>query len=288
MVNIAEPAQPAVVRAPVAPAAAREPGRRRATTCGSTTCSSRTASGRNSPRATRPHDVDRARTADGTYNDLGCPMMGSKGTGFGRNVPIDEDRRRPQAAAHARPARHQQHPDGPRHVQAGRHPQRARRRLAPVREPQLVLPRRRRGRPRSSRSRSQDGDDFPENPMRIRDTIPIARRGRRRAAGTGVRQRRDALVGRLADLRQRRREAEPAPHLRGRQDQGRRQRPAARRATSPASTSPACRRTAGSGPGCCTPCSPASTTPSATRSRRRTRSSTTSGSSSSASSSSRR
>jgi hypothetical protein len=30
-----------------------------------------------------------ARTADGTYNDLGAPRMGSAGTRFGRNVPID-------------------------------------------------------------------------------------------------------------------------------------------------------------------------------------------------------
>src|SRR5918995_1925194 len=30
-----------------------------------------------------------ARTADGTYNDLDNPRMGSSGTRFGRNVPID-------------------------------------------------------------------------------------------------------------------------------------------------------------------------------------------------------
>src|SRR3712207_3115851 len=30
-----------------------------------------------------------ARTADGTYNDLENPWMGSAGTRFGRNVPID-------------------------------------------------------------------------------------------------------------------------------------------------------------------------------------------------------
>src|SRR5580765_7813130 len=29
-----------------------------------------------------------ARTPEGDHNDLGCPMMGAKGTGFGRNVPI--------------------------------------------------------------------------------------------------------------------------------------------------------------------------------------------------------
>jgi hypothetical protein len=30
-----------------------------------------------------------ARTADGTYNDLGSPRMGSAGTRFGRNIPLD-------------------------------------------------------------------------------------------------------------------------------------------------------------------------------------------------------
>src|SRR5215204_2111657 len=30
------------------------------------------------------------RTSDGTYNDLGCPRMGSAGMRFGRNVPLSE------------------------------------------------------------------------------------------------------------------------------------------------------------------------------------------------------
>ena len=30
------------------------------------------------------------RTSDGTYNDLKCPMMGSTGTRFGRNLPLSE------------------------------------------------------------------------------------------------------------------------------------------------------------------------------------------------------
>ena len=33
-------------------------------------------------------EVKRARTADGTFNDLSDPWMGSKGSGFGRNVPL--------------------------------------------------------------------------------------------------------------------------------------------------------------------------------------------------------
>ena len=33
-------------------------------------------------------EVKRARTPDGTWNDLAEPWMGAKGTGFGRNVPL--------------------------------------------------------------------------------------------------------------------------------------------------------------------------------------------------------
>ena len=35
-------------------------------------------------------DVYNVRTADGTYNDLKCPRMGSAGIRFGRNVPLKE------------------------------------------------------------------------------------------------------------------------------------------------------------------------------------------------------
>jgi Animal haem peroxidase len=35
-------------------------------------------------------DVYNVRTADGTYNDLKCPRMGSAGIRFGRNVPLGE------------------------------------------------------------------------------------------------------------------------------------------------------------------------------------------------------
>ena len=35
-------------------------------------------------------DVYNVRTADGTYNDLKCPRMGSAGIRFGRNVPLEE------------------------------------------------------------------------------------------------------------------------------------------------------------------------------------------------------
>jgi len=35
-------------------------------------------------------DLKAARTVDGSFNDLKCPMMGSTGTRFGRNVPLTE------------------------------------------------------------------------------------------------------------------------------------------------------------------------------------------------------
>jgi hypothetical protein len=39
------------------------------------------------PPASEAHNV---RTSDGTYNDVGCPRMGSAGMRFGRNVPLSE------------------------------------------------------------------------------------------------------------------------------------------------------------------------------------------------------
>src|SRR4051812_35578745 len=42
------------------------------------------------PSAEPPEEAVRARMPDGTWNDLGCPSMGAKGTGFGRNVPIEK------------------------------------------------------------------------------------------------------------------------------------------------------------------------------------------------------
>src|SRR5438045_2029819 len=35
-------------------------------------------------------EVLRARTADGSYNDLESPSMGMAGTRFGRNIPLSE------------------------------------------------------------------------------------------------------------------------------------------------------------------------------------------------------
>ena len=45
----------------------------------------------NRPPFTDPNQADHlgARTLDGTYNDLDDPLMGSIGSRFGRNVPLD-------------------------------------------------------------------------------------------------------------------------------------------------------------------------------------------------------
>jgi len=37
-----------------------------------------------------PPEAKATRTSDGTYNDLKCPMMGSTGARFGRNIPLSE------------------------------------------------------------------------------------------------------------------------------------------------------------------------------------------------------
>jgi hypothetical protein len=41
------------------------------------------------PNEPLPPGVQEQRTADGTYNDLGCPHMGAAGRRFGRNVPLE-------------------------------------------------------------------------------------------------------------------------------------------------------------------------------------------------------
>ena len=49
---------------------------------------------RTPPTPPQPN-VQTYRTADGTFNDLKCPFMGSAGARFGRNVPIAESRQEP-------------------------------------------------------------------------------------------------------------------------------------------------------------------------------------------------
>ncbi len=115
---------------------------------------------------------ERARTPDGTYNDLGCPMMGAKGTAFGRNVPIEKtvvDKARllkpdPREISRRLMARDEFKPAGILNalgaawLQFENHNWFFHGNGDPTRFISIPL---------------QDGDDFPEDPMIIRDTIPL-------------------------------------------------------------------------------------------------------------------
>ena len=121
---------------------------------------------------------------------------------------------RPEPARGLRPAAQ------PRHLQAGRPAQRARRLLDPVREPRLVRPRRElprrvhRGaaarRRRLARRQPDEGEGDQPGPHPHEQE----------RAAADLRQHRHPLVGRLADLRLRRGAQPRAAHRRGRQDDG--------------------------------------------------------------------
>ncbi|WP_343601090.1 peroxidase family protein [Mycobacterium sp.] len=114
----------------------------------------------------------RARTPDGTFNDLSEPWMGSQGSGFGRNVPLsmtvpqttrllDPD---PRVISRRLMARDEFKPAGIINALAAAWLQFENHNWFfhgdGVPEKTIDVPLR-------------DGDDFPENPMRIRCTIPI-------------------------------------------------------------------------------------------------------------------
>jgi hypothetical protein len=117
-------------------------------------------------------EVERARTPEGTWNDLACPMMGAKGTGFGRNVPIEKtivDRNRlltpdPREISRKLMARDTFKPAGILNALGAAWLQFENHNWFfhgdGVADRVINIP-------------LQDGDDFPENPMRIRETIPL-------------------------------------------------------------------------------------------------------------------
>lgn len=119
-----------------------------------------------------PEEAVRARTPDGTWNDVGCPMMGAKGTGFGRNVPIEQtvvDRKRlltpdPRVISRTLMARDTFKPAGILNALGAAWLQFENHNWFfhgdGVAGKTIDIP-------------LQDGDDFPENPMRIRETIPL-------------------------------------------------------------------------------------------------------------------
>ncbi len=119
-----------------------------------------------------PEEAIRARMPDGTYNDLGCPAMGAKGTGFGRNAPTEKtivDRKRlltpdPREISRVLMARDEFKPAGILNalgaawLQFENHNWFFHGNGLPDRVIEIPL---------------QPGDDFPENPIRIRETIPL-------------------------------------------------------------------------------------------------------------------
>jgi hypothetical protein len=124
------------------------------------------------PKETPPEEAVRARTPDGTWNDLGCKHMGAKGTGFGRNAPIARttpDLKRlldpdPRMISERLMARDEFKPAGiinglaAAWLQFENHNWFFHGDGVPDRTIDIPL---------------RDGDEFPENPMRIRSTIPM-------------------------------------------------------------------------------------------------------------------
>jgi len=116
-------------------------------------------------------EVKRARTPDGTWNDLAEPWMGAKGTGFGRNVPLARtvtDTKRlldpdPRVISRRLMARDEFKSAGIVNALAAAWLQFENHNWffhgdgLPDKTIDIPLPK---------------GDDFPENPMRIRCTIP--------------------------------------------------------------------------------------------------------------------
>jgi hypothetical protein len=124
------------------------------------------------PSGEPPEEVLKARTSDGTWNDVGCPAMGAKGTGFGRNVPIESTAPNlkrlldpdPRVISRKLMARDTFKPAGIINALAAAWLQFENHNWffhgdgVPGRNIEIPL---------------QDGDDFPENPMKIRETIPL-------------------------------------------------------------------------------------------------------------------
>jgi hypothetical protein len=124
------------------------------------------------PAGDPPEEAVRARTPDGSWNDLGCKHMGAKGTGFGRNVPLDLTKPNlkrlldpdPRRISNELMARDSFKPAGIVNALAAAWLQFENHNWffhgdgQPDRVIEVPL---------------EPGDDFPEKPMRIRETIPM-------------------------------------------------------------------------------------------------------------------
>ncbi|MFN8089771.1 MAG: peroxidase family protein [Mycobacterium sp.] len=114
----------------------------------------------------------RARTPEGTFNDLDEPWMGAKGTGFGRNLPIEKtiiDRKRllepdPRVISRRLMARDDFKPAGIINSLAAAWLQFENHNWFFHGD----------GNPENTIDiKLRDGDTFPENPMKIRCTVPL-------------------------------------------------------------------------------------------------------------------
>ena len=114
-----------------------------------------------------------ARTLDGTFNDLDDPLMGSLGSRFGRNVPLEYTVREPDGqAARAEPAHDQPRAPDAEGVHSGDDAQPARRRVDPVRGARLVQPRQERSGEPVGRAASRTTTPGPSTRCRSRRRGP--------------------------------------------------------------------------------------------------------------------
>ena len=143
-----------------------------------------------------------ARTADGTFNDLGTPPWAAPGpvsrATSRSNTP---SRRRSRELSTPNPRLVSRGAADPRAVHPGDDPQRPGRGLDPVRGPRLVQPRPERPRTSRGRSRSTRTTPGPSGRCRSGGRRPTRPADPRRIAAH-VRHRRHPLVGRLAGLRE--------------------------------------------------------------------------------------
>ena len=214
-----------------------------------------------------PHNT---RTFDGSYTDLEQPAMGMIGARFGRNVPVDRTFPEPlPQLLEPEPAARQPRAAHARRVQAGHDRQRPRRSLAPVRGTRLVQPRQERAR---GAVRARAGRRRPlGRPADANRAHAQRSRAGREGRPADLRHGRLALVGRVADLRQRAAPSRPRCARTRAASSASIPTDSCRGTSRSTSTSPASPATSGSGWRCCTRSSRTSTTRSATACARSTR-----------------
>ena len=148
-----------------------------------------------------------ARTLDGTFNDLDDPLMGSLGSRFGRNVPLERDRARAGPLLEPNPRLGQPRAADARRVHPGDDAEPARRRLDPVRGARLVQPRQERdrepvaGAARRRRPVARASDADPAHAARPERRTPTGRRRSSPTTRTGGTARRSTAATRRSPRR---------------------------------------------------------------------------------------